>query len=400
MAFIIRIEAVKCNAGAQVDMTVNRGKLISGALVFIIPLAVMISLLMTGVTPAFAACWAIATLLLTSWATSLIAYVAPMLVAKGAFTPVVMGPRNITIALVSGVRAAIMTAILLVAIGIINNAIVTSGIGNGFSLMIAEWSQGSMVLAIALIGLVSLILGMGLPVTAAYIILAILTAPALAGIMSDALIVEQLIAGITDPAKASLFLLIEHPNVARIAEGMSRTEAWELVAAMPFEVAVSIRPALVDGAVMTTLLLTAHLVIFWLSQDSNVTPPVCLAAFTAAGIANARPMASGFESWKIAKCLYIVPLMFVYTPLISGSWLEQSTVGFFALFGLYAFNALVQRYSEGPLNIFHMLALVVGGALSFWPLNLMANLAGAAIIVWVVVQTRTRGQRNDRHNPI
>jgi len=51
-------------------------------------------------------------------------------------------------------------------------------------------------------------------------------------------------------------------------------------------------------------LLIAHLVVFWYSQDSNVTPPVCLAAFTAAGIAGARPMATGFESWKIAKGLY------------------------------------------------------------------------------------------------
>lgn len=49
-----------------------------------------------------------------------------------------------------------MTGILLVAIGIMNNAIVTSGIGNGFSLMIAQWSQGSIVLAILLIGLFGL----------------------------------------------------------------------------------------------------------------------------------------------------------------------------------------------------------------------------------------------------
>ena len=55
-----------------------------------------------------------------------------------------------------------------------------AAVGNSFSLMIAQWSQGSMVLAILLVGLASLVLGMGLPVTAAYIILAILTAPALA----------------------------------------------------------------------------------------------------------------------------------------------------------------------------------------------------------------------------
>ena len=238
VAFIVRIEAVKYDAGSEIDLTVDRGKLLSGGLVFVIPLTVMIWLLLTGVTPSYAACWAIATLIVTSWVTSLLARVLP----EGMFKPVVMGPSNIADAFVSGVRASIMTAVLLVTIGIMNNAIVTSGVGNGFSLMIAQWSQGSLVLAIALIALASLVLGMGLPVTAAYIILAILTAPALAGIMSDSLIVEQLMEGISDPSKSALFFLVEHPLTAKVTEGMTKAEAWELVAAIPFEVAVTIRP--------------------------------------------------------------------------------------------------------------------------------------------------------------
>ncbi len=388
VAFIVRIEAVKHDAGAELDLTVDRGKLLSGGLVFVIPLAVMVWMLLTGVTPAFAACWAIAALMLTSWATSLLSLVLP----DSLFKPVAMGPTKIAEALTSGVRASIMTAILLVTIGIMNNAIVTSGVGNGFSLMIAQWSQGSMVLAILLVGLVSLVLGMGLPVTAAYIILAILTAPALAGIMSDTLIVEQLVTGIADPAKSALFFLVDHPHVAKIAAGMSRAEAWELMAAIPFEVAVTIRPALIDPAIAPTFLLTAHLIIFWLSQDSNVTPPVCLASFTAAGIAGSRPMATGFESWKIAKGLYIVPLMFAYTPLISGSFVEVIQIGFFALFGIYATNALLQRYSEGPLGILDFALLVLGAVLSYWPLNLWANLGGAGVVLFVIVTTRARAR--------
>ena len=175
-----------------------------------------------------------------------------------------------------------MTAILMVSIGVINNAIVTSGIGNGFSLMIAQWSQGSLVIAILLIALASLVLGMGLPVTAAYIIMAILCAPALAGILADTVIVQQLMIGLTDPAQASLFMLVDSPLVAKVAIGMTEQEAWSLVAALPFEVAMTLRPVLVDVESLTAFLLIAHLIIFWLSQDSNVTPPVCLAAFTAA----------------------------------------------------------------------------------------------------------------------
>ena len=51
VAFIVRIEAVKYKVGDDQDMTIDKGKIISGGLTFIIPLTVMIWLLMSGVTP-------------------------------------------------------------------------------------------------------------------------------------------------------------------------------------------------------------------------------------------------------------------------------------------------------------------------------------------------------------
>ncbi|MFT6024330.1 MAG: TRAP transporter 4TM/12TM fusion protein [Ascidiaceihabitans sp.] len=386
VAFIVRIEAVKYDAGADIDLSVDRGKMISGGLVFAVPLTVMIWLLLSGVTPSYAACWAIVTLIATSWITSIIAHFSK----DGTFKPVNMGPAKISEALVSGIRSAIMTAILLTAIGIMNNAIVTSGVGNGFSLMIAQWSQGSLVLAIALIALASLVLGMGLPVTAAYIILAILTAPALAGIMADGLIAQQLMDGISDPSKSALFTLVDHPLAAQVAIGMTKAEAWELIRNIPFEIAVTIRPIMVDPTLQTTYLLTAHLIVFWLSQDSNVTPPVCLAAFTAAGIAGSRPMATGFESWKIAKGLYVVPLLFAYTPLISGGLIEILQIGFFSLFGIYATNALIQRYAEGPLGPLTLGLLIAGGIGAYWPMAILPNVLGASAVVTAIVLSARR----------
>jgi len=260
VAFIVRIEAMKYNAGAEIDLTIDKGKMISGGLVFVLPLTIMIWLLISGVTK-----------------------------------PVEMGPKRIAEALVSGIRSAIMTAILLTAIGIMNNAIVTSGVGNSFSLMIAQWSQGSLALAILLIAL-----------------------------MADGLIVEQLVTGITDPSKAALFFLVEHPLALKVAEGMTKAEAWELVRNIPFEVAVTIRPVMIDPALQTTFLLSAHLIIFWLSQDSNVTPP------------------------------------FAYTPLVSGEFMEVMQIGFFALFGIYATNALIQWHAEGPIGLVTVTMLILG----------------------------------------
>lgn len=376
IAFIVRVEAMKYGIGIEQSNIVDRHKLYAGALNFLLPLGVMTYMLVSGWTPSYAACVAIATLIVTSW-----------------FTPNRMTPRKIGEALALGMKTSIMTAVLLVAVGLINNAVTTSGLANTFALMIAQWSQGSLIFALILIALASLVLGMGLPVTAAYIVLAILSAPALSGMLADGFVVEQLVAGISDPAKVAMFALVDSPHVAKVATGMTAAEAQQLVSAMPFELAVVIRPAVVDAATMTTLLLTAHLIIFWLSQDSNVTPPVCLAAFTAAGIAGSPPMATGFQAWKIAKGLYIIPLLFAYTPMIGGSFWEVIQIGFFSLFGIYAFTTMVQRYSEGPVPVWMYPVIVIGAAAAFWPLNLVANISGATIITAVVIFTARAGRR-------
>ncbi|MBT6284719.1 MAG: TRAP transporter fused permease subunit, partial [Rhodospirillaceae bacterium] len=376
IAFNVRVEAMKYDIGVEAGNVVDWKKLWAGALNFVLPLGVMTYMLVSGRTPSYAACFAIGTLIVTSW-----------------FTPNKMTAPKICEAMVMGMKTATMTAILLVAVGLVNNAVTTSGVANSFALMIAQWSQGSLFIALLLIALASLVLGMGLPVTAAYIVLAILSAPALSGMLADGLIVDQLVAGITDPAKAAMFALVDSPLVAKIATGMSPDEAQQLVSAMPFELAVVIRPVLVDTATMTTFLLTAHLIIFWLSQDSNVTPPVCLASFTAAGIAGSPPMATGVESWKIAKGLYIVPLIFAYTPMIGGDLYTVVHIGFFALFGMYAFATIVQRYVEGPMSVWLYPVMAAGAALSFWPMELWANIAGAVIVSSSVFITSRAGKR-------
>ncbi len=371
VAFIVRIEAMKYNLGTDQVEPMDRVKLMSGILNFVLPLTVMTYMLVSGKTPSFAACFAIATLILVSW-----------------LTPNKMGPRNISRAFVLGISTSVMTAVLLVAVGLINNAVTTSGLANTFALMIAQWSQGSMLLALTLVTLASLILGMGLPVTAAYIVLSILSAPALAGMLADNIIIEQLLQGITDPTISATFSLVNSPLVEKIASGMSLGEAKELVAAIPFDLAIVLRPMMVDPAQMTVFLLTAHLIVFWLSQDSNVTPPVCLAAFTAAGIAKSPPMATGFQAWKIAKGLYIVPLIFAYTPLVGGDFWQVVQIGLFSLFGIYGFSAMIQRYAEGPLPIWAYPLLIAACAAAFYPLDIWTNMAGAITICAVIWLTR------------
>jgi TRAP-type uncharacterized transport system fused permease subunit len=295
-----------------------------------------------------------------------------------------MGPRAVVEALALGARNMIPTAVLLCSVGIIVNVIATAGVGNTFSLMIAEWSSGNLLVAIVLIALASLVLGMGLPVTAAYIVLATLSAPALAGMIADSLLAAEIAAG-TVPEAAKAILLLGAPDAAEILSGpTSAAAAQGLVASLPFELVAALRDAVLSPEALVAALLSAHMIIFWLSQDSNVTPPVCLAAFTAAAIAKSPPMMTGLASWKIAKGLYIVPILFAYTPFLSGDWTTALTIFCFALIGIYGLAAALQGWMEARLPIVLRIAAGAGGIACLWPNAIAVNFVGLVAVAVVL----------------
>jgi TRAP-type uncharacterized transport system fused permease subunit len=114
-------------------------------------------------------------------------------------------------------------------------------------------------------------------------------------------------------------------------------------------------------------LLSAHLIIFWLSQDSNLTPPVCLAAFAAAAIAKTPPMKTGMVSWKVGKGMYIIPLLFAFTPLINGTWFERFEVFGFALFGIMCFSIAIEGFWDKKMSILERLVFAVAAILLLTP---------------------------------
>jgi len=146
-------------------------------------------------------------------------------------------------------------------------------------------------------------------------------------------------------------------------------------------------------ATLSMALVAAHMIIFWLSQDSNVTPPVCLTAFAAAAIAGTPQMRTGFTAWKLAKGLYIVPLLFAYSPLITGDFTEMIRVFCFALFGIYAIIAGLEGYLEHPLNPAVRLLMFPIGALMLWPHGqVMLDAAGLVIFALVFVWSSRQGR--------
>lgn len=369
VAFFVRIEARRLGLGASDDERPSLAHALRhGGLSFIIPITVVIGLLVVGFTPSYAAVVGIAAVIASSWLTA-----HPM------------GPRAIVEALALGARNMIPTAVLLCSIGIVVNVIATAGVGNTFSLMVVEWSSGNVLVALILIALASLVLGMGLPVTAAYIVLATLSAPALAGMIADGFLAIEIAAGNLSEAARAILLVGAPDAAASLGSPQSFAAARILIASLPFELVVALRETVLPPEALVAALLSAHMVIFWLSQDSNVTPPVCLAAFTAAAIAKSPPMTTGLVSWKIAKGLYIVPILFAYTPLLSGDWGAALTIFGFALVGIYGLAAALQGWMEARVPLILRL-LVAGGAIAcLWPNAIAVNSAGVAAVALVFV---------------
>jgi TRAP-type uncharacterized transport system fused permease subunit len=346
-----------------------------GGASFVIPICTLITLLVVGFTPTYAAVFGIIAVIGSSWLTK---------------NP--MGPKAVFEAFVMGTKGMVLTAVLLCSVGLIVNVIATAGVGNTFSLMIASWAGGNILIALVLIALASLILGMGLPVTAAYIVLATLSAPALSGMISDQFVIAQLAAGnLPEAAKAVLMFGVPE-QIELLSRDLTYAEAAGLIQGLPLEIAAPLRDLVVPTAVATSALLSAHMIIFWLSQDSNVTPPVALAAFTAAAIAKAPAMATGVASWKLAKGLYIVPVLFAYTPFLSGDWPAMIQVFVFAVFGVYALSAGLQGCMERRFGLVMRVLSIAAGLACLWPAALLVNLAGVAGVVVLLVFNIRFGQ--------
>lgn len=361
VSFFVRIEAKRMGLAPVLAKDAEKvSTVLREGWHFIIPIATLVGFLVSGRTPTTSAAFATISVILASW-----------------ISPRPMRLTDIFEAVVNGVKTMVSTALLLVAVGIIINVVTTTGVGNAFSLMIADWAGGSLLITLVLVALASLVLGMGLPVTASYIVLATLSAPLIFDLISQSQLLEALQAP-------------DIPSNVAATIGLFGGDAAVALQEMPLQMKQLIRAEMLPADLLMGMLLSAHLIIFWLSQDSNVTPPVCLVSFAAAGIAGTRPIATGFTSWKIAKGLYLIPVLFAFSPLISGTLAERLEVFAWAVPGLYCLAGLLQWHLEKPINAVIAVLLAVSAALLLWtPFPIYFHAAGAALLVGIVVWQRS-----------
>jgi len=214
-----------------------------------------------------------------------------------------------------GARNAVAVSMACAVAGVIVGVVGLTGLGLKFSSMMMAFSGGNLLLALVMVLLASLVLGMGLPVTASYIVLIVLVGPALT-------------------AEFGVPLLI------------------------------------------------AHLVVFWYSQDSNVTPPIALAGFAGAAIAGSKPMETGFQAWKFAKGLYLIPLFMVYNPeiIMGGSLPVLVWTAFIGFLALAAFAASLEGFLFTGMSWPVRVALLPAIGAAFYS-GLMVEVAGVAAMV-------------------
>lgn len=147
-------------------------------------------------------------------------------------------------------------------------------------------------------------------------------------------------------------------------------------------------------------LIAAHLFAFYYAMFANLTPPVALAAFAAAGLSGGDPMKTGFASVKLAIAGFIVPFMFVYSPqllLINTGWLEGIRVALGACIGVFMIGVAVEGYlfTKVPL-VLRIMAF--GSALLLIDSGFYTDLAGLAGLVLLLLAQRFLLKREEIAN--
>jgi TRAP transporter 4TM/12TM fusion protein len=193
-------------------------------------------------------------------------------------------------------------------------------------------------------------------------------------------------------ADGNLLLLLLLVALASLFLGMALP-----ITASYLVVVVLAGPALQELGVV---LIAAHMIVYWLSQDSNITPPVCLGAYVAASIAHADPWKTGWMSFRFAKMLYVMPLLFAYTPiLLTGSAGAAVWTMVSAAFGTIAFAAWTTGYFRCETTRLEWLVLAAIALFCFWPMGkplapflpgAAANVLGVALLAAVYLWQRHR----------
>lgn len=266
-----------------------------------------------------------------------------------------MGPMKILEALEKGARGSVQLMSVCAAAGIVMGVIALTGVGGRFANVLMQIADTNIMLALFFTMGVVMLLGMGMPTTAAYAVAASVMGP---GLIS-----------ITRSSPQFAHLLNIDPNYPNI------------------------------------IVLIPHMFIFFFACISAITPPVALAAYAGAGISGSDPMRTGVMSFRLGIASYIIPYMFFFAPqilLITGpEVVSMPLIGAIsmsgsamvllrtatALVGVLGLASAVQGYFGGHLNAVKRLIMLVASFCLVSPSELQ-DIVGIAVMALVYFSSR------------
>lgn len=131
--------------------------------------------------------------------------------------------------------------------------------------------------------------------------------------------------------------------------------------------------------------LSANMFVFYFGIMAQITPPVCLASYTAAGIAGADSLKTGFTGFMYALVAFLVPFVFVYNPelLLMGTPGEIAKATIILFFGTYLLAGAISGYMVAPLNKFNRAILFIGALCMIAP-ETITDIIGLVIGVYII----------------
>ena len=273
-----------------------------------IPLVVIVYLLVSGYTPMRAALVAI------------VLSIACAMLRKSTR----MKPIEIVYGLERGAKAVLGVLIACAAAGIIIGVVTKTGVGLRLASGLIEMAGGMLLPAMFFTMITAIVLGMGVPTTANYVITSTIAAPALVQ--------------------------------------------------------------------MGVPILAAHMFVFYFGIIADVTPPVALAAYAGAGISGGNALKTGVHASKLAVAAFIIPYIFVLSPVIlmvdaTPLTLVMATLS--ALLGMVAVSSALCGFLADHCRLYERALLVGAGLLMIKPGG-TTDLIGCAIFAAILALQYTR----------
>jgi len=241
-----------------------------------------------------------------------------------------MGFQDILWALENGAKRTVPVSIACASVGLVIGVCSLTGISSIIGNYILQLGRGNLLITLFLVMLLSIVMGMGLPTVAVYVLLSSIAVP----------VIVQL-------------------NVPALA---------------------------------------AHFFIFYFGLMANVTPPVAIPAYAAAGLANSNPSKTGWVAFKLALAGFLIPYLFILNTdvlMINANFVDIIYSALTPILGILMLCVGIENYMLKPLPVWQRALCIIGSLALLYP-GLATDLIGLAFLLLIFAVQKYQLSQVDR----